>query len=211
MWFKRDARNVPKQAKSKRDGVINPQNYTFSQFQHKKCRCSQNAANQPKSPGELAYMCPRGLSGPPVVLDQSKCWQPVYQLMLSRNCGAELDVVKTEVLCLINGSRILVNSMKYPSSEYCECLSDQSQWRLKSIILDMNLMTTIPTITSTEFRNICMGHLRRILQPSRVHLPLRTLSSVSFGDLHIPQLLRPVFLFLPIFSRHFSSNIHQLI
>ena len=29
---KRDVLNVPKQAEAKRDGVINPQNYNFSQF-----------------------------------------------------------------------------------------------------------------------------------------------------------------------------------
>ena len=34
--FKRDILNVPKQAEAKRDGVINPQNYNFKQFQHGK-------------------------------------------------------------------------------------------------------------------------------------------------------------------------------
>ena len=29
--------------KPKRDGVINPQNYNFNQFQHGKFGCSQNA------------------------------------------------------------------------------------------------------------------------------------------------------------------------
>ena len=33
---KRDAPNVPKQAEAKRDGVINPHNYNFKQFQHEK-------------------------------------------------------------------------------------------------------------------------------------------------------------------------------
>ena len=49
---------VPKQAKDKRDGVINPQNYNFN-FQYGKLWCSQNAKNQPKSTVELGYMCPR--------------------------------------------------------------------------------------------------------------------------------------------------------
>ena len=34
-YFKRlknDAHKLPKQSKAKRDGVINPQNYTFNQF-----------------------------------------------------------------------------------------------------------------------------------------------------------------------------------
>ena len=30
--LKSDSQKVPNQAKAKRDGVINPQNYTFSQF-----------------------------------------------------------------------------------------------------------------------------------------------------------------------------------
>ena len=30
--LERDVPNVPKQAKAKRDGVINPQNYNFNQF-----------------------------------------------------------------------------------------------------------------------------------------------------------------------------------
>ena len=30
--LKSDAQNVPEQAKAKRDGVINPQNYNFNQF-----------------------------------------------------------------------------------------------------------------------------------------------------------------------------------
>ena len=33
---KRDVPNVPKQAGAKRDGVINPENYNFKQFQHGK-------------------------------------------------------------------------------------------------------------------------------------------------------------------------------
>ena len=32
---------VPKQAKAKRDGVINPQNQNFNQLYHGKCLCSQ--------------------------------------------------------------------------------------------------------------------------------------------------------------------------
>ena len=38
-WLKKLTKNapkVPKQAKAKRDGVINPQNYNFYQFLHRK-------------------------------------------------------------------------------------------------------------------------------------------------------------------------------
>ena len=42
-----DSPKVPKQAEAKRDGVINPQNYNFNQFQYGKFWCSQNATNQP--------------------------------------------------------------------------------------------------------------------------------------------------------------------
>ena len=66
---------MPKSAEkdeAKRDGVINPQNYNFNQFQHRQFRCSQNATNQPQSAVELGYMCPWGLLGPPAVtLSQS--------------------------------------------------------------------------------------------------------------------------------------------
>ena len=65
--LKNNVPNVPKEAKAKRDGVINPQNYNFYQFQHSKFRCSQNATNQPKSTVELDYMFPRGVLGPPAV------------------------------------------------------------------------------------------------------------------------------------------------
>ena len=58
---------MPKQAEVKRDGVINPQNYNFNQFQHVQFWCSQNATNQPKSTVELGYMCPRELTGPQAV------------------------------------------------------------------------------------------------------------------------------------------------
>ena len=43
-YFKRlknDLQKLPKQVKAKRDGVINPQNYDFNQFQRRKFRCSQ--------------------------------------------------------------------------------------------------------------------------------------------------------------------------
>ena len=40
---------MPKEAKAKRDGVINPWNYNFYQFQNRKFWRSQNATNQPKS------------------------------------------------------------------------------------------------------------------------------------------------------------------
>ena len=54
-----DVLKVPKQAKAKRDGVINPQNYNFSHFQNRKLGCSQNATNQPKPTVEFGYMCRR--------------------------------------------------------------------------------------------------------------------------------------------------------
>ena len=57
------------QAGAKRDGVINPQNYNFNQFWYGKFWCSQNATNQPKSTVELGNMCPRGLTGPPAVVN----------------------------------------------------------------------------------------------------------------------------------------------
>ena len=41
---------VPKQAKAKREGVINPWNYNFNQFLTRKFWSSQNATNQPKFP-----------------------------------------------------------------------------------------------------------------------------------------------------------------
>ena len=66
--LKSDAQKVPKQGKTNRDGVINPQNYNFNQFEDRKFWCSQNATNQPKSNVELGYMCPRGLTGPPAVI-----------------------------------------------------------------------------------------------------------------------------------------------
>ena len=40
MYFKKlksDNPKVSKQAEAKRDGVINPQNYNFNQFEHGKC------------------------------------------------------------------------------------------------------------------------------------------------------------------------------
>ena len=63
--LKSNDQKVPNQAKAKRDGVINPQNYNFNQ--HRKCWCSPNATNQPKPTVELDYMCPRGLTGQPAV------------------------------------------------------------------------------------------------------------------------------------------------
>ena len=67
--LKSNDQKVPKQAKAKRDGVINPQNYNCNpiNFKHGKFLCSPNATNQPKSTVELGYMCPRGLTGPPAV------------------------------------------------------------------------------------------------------------------------------------------------
>ena len=46
-----------KKAEAKRDGVINPQNYNFSQFSHGQFWCSQNATNQLKLTVELCCMC----------------------------------------------------------------------------------------------------------------------------------------------------------
>ena len=65
--LKSDAQNVPKEAKAKRDGVINPQNYNFDQILTHKVLMLSNATNQPQSTVELGYMCPRGLTGPPAV------------------------------------------------------------------------------------------------------------------------------------------------
>ena len=58
---------MPKEAKAKRDGVINPQKYNFYQISTQNIWMLSNATNQPKSTAELGYMCPRGLSGPPAV------------------------------------------------------------------------------------------------------------------------------------------------
>ena len=60
-WW--DVQNVPKQAEAKRDGVTNPQYYNFNTEN----LMLSNTTNQPKSTVELAYMCPRGLTGPPAV------------------------------------------------------------------------------------------------------------------------------------------------
>ena len=58
---------MPKEAKAKRDGVINRQNYNFYQISTQKILMLSNATNQPNSTVELGYMCPRGLSGPQAV------------------------------------------------------------------------------------------------------------------------------------------------
>ena len=65
--LKSDAQKVPKEAKAKRDGVKNRQNYKFNQIVTQKTLMLSNATNQPKSTVELGYMCPRGLTGPPAV------------------------------------------------------------------------------------------------------------------------------------------------
>ena len=57
--LKSDAKKVPKEAKAKRDGVINPQNYNFNQILTQKISMLSNATNQPKSTVERGYMCPR--------------------------------------------------------------------------------------------------------------------------------------------------------
>ena len=65
--LKSNAKKVPKEAKAKRDGVINPKNYNFNQVLTQKSLILSNATNQPKSIVELGYMCPKGLTGPPAV------------------------------------------------------------------------------------------------------------------------------------------------
>ena len=65
--LKNDNQKVSKQAKAKRDGVINLQNYNFNQFQIRNIYDALNVSNQPKSTAELGYMYPRGLSSSPVV------------------------------------------------------------------------------------------------------------------------------------------------
>ena len=55
-WFiklKSDAKKVPKEAKTKSNGVINPQNYNFNQILTEKILMLSNATNQPKSTVEL--------------------------------------------------------------------------------------------------------------------------------------------------------------
>ena len=75
---------MPTQAKAKRDGVINTQNYNLNQCLHRKYWCSQNATNQPKSIVELGYMCPRGLTGPPAVT-LTKKWKYRKRLLTLLN------------------------------------------------------------------------------------------------------------------------------
>ena len=62
---------MPKQAKTKRDGVINQQNYKFNRFFTRTNLMLSNATNQPKSTVELGFMCRRGLSGPLAVTPPS--------------------------------------------------------------------------------------------------------------------------------------------
>ena len=64
--LKRDAK-MQKEAKAKRNGVINPQNCNFYQISTQKILVLSNATNQPNSTVELGYMCHRGLSRPPAV------------------------------------------------------------------------------------------------------------------------------------------------
>ena len=54
--------HVPKQAETKWDGEINPQNLNVE-----KILCCQNCTNQPKSNVELAYIYPRELPGLPAM------------------------------------------------------------------------------------------------------------------------------------------------
>ena len=46
---------------TKRDCVINPQNYDFNQFYTENFDALENATNQLKSTVELGYMCPLDL------------------------------------------------------------------------------------------------------------------------------------------------------
>ena len=58
-WLKKvksDYPNRQKQAEAKRDGVINPQNYNFNQFQTRKILMLSKAMNQPNSTVELGYI-----------------------------------------------------------------------------------------------------------------------------------------------------------
>ena len=49
-------KKMPKEAKAKRDGVINPQNYNFNQILTRKILMLSNATNQPKSTVEPGYI-----------------------------------------------------------------------------------------------------------------------------------------------------------
>ena len=72
---------VPKEAKAKRDGVINPQNYNIIKILTRKILMLSNATNPPKSTVELGYMCPRGLTDPPAVtLTNLYAIQGMFQL-----------------------------------------------------------------------------------------------------------------------------------
>ena len=64
---------MSKQAETKSDGEINPQNYNFNQFVTLKIlMLSKRYEPLAKSTVELDYMCPRGLSGPPSVTPTKK-------------------------------------------------------------------------------------------------------------------------------------------
>ena len=60
--FKSVAQIVPKQAETKWNGEINPQNLNVE-----KILCCQNGTNQPKSNVELAYIYPGELLGLPAM------------------------------------------------------------------------------------------------------------------------------------------------
>ena len=58
---------MPKLAQAKRDGVINPQNYNFYQFETRKILMLSKRYESTEVDHRLGYMCPRGLTGPPAV------------------------------------------------------------------------------------------------------------------------------------------------
>ena len=52
---------MPKKAKAKNDGVINPLNYNFNQILTQKILMLSNATNQPKATVELGLHVPSGI------------------------------------------------------------------------------------------------------------------------------------------------------
>ena len=58
---------VPKQAEAKRDGVINPQNYNFNQFQTRKILMLSKRYESTEVDRRTWLHVPSGLIGPPAV------------------------------------------------------------------------------------------------------------------------------------------------
>ena len=56
---------VPKQAEAKRDGVINPQNYNFKQFNTENFDALKRYESTEVNRRSRLQLCPWGLSGPP--------------------------------------------------------------------------------------------------------------------------------------------------